>query len=184
MGAAIVQIIFGFIGMLFGRNLFWLFVAIGGFLIGWFLAPAIFHSMVTWHRILVGVVLGILFAILARWFVKFMVAVAGFFLLGAATVVVIRDLGGSAPSGSAAYWLAYIIGGVIGAILLVAFFDWALIVFTSLAGAGSAARGIVHFATNNPRWLEVVLFVVFVVIGLLYQARSFLGGNRSLGRLR
>ena len=33
MGVAIAEIIAGFVELLFGRRLFWLFVAIGGFLI-------------------------------------------------------------------------------------------------------------------------------------------------------
>ena len=184
MGGAIAQIILGFIELLLGRKLFWVFVAVGGFLIGWFLAPAIFDEIGTWARVLIGIVLGVVFALLARWFLKFMVAVAGFFLLGAVVVVLVRDLGGNVPSGSAIYWLIYVIGGVVGAALLVVFFDWALIVFTSLGGAGSAARGIVHFIDDNPRWLEVMLFVVLAALGLVVQVWGFRRGGRRLGLSR
>ena len=41
MGIAVAEIIAGLVELLFGRRLFWLFVAAGGFLVGWFLAPAI-----------------------------------------------------------------------------------------------------------------------------------------------
>ena len=183
MGVAIAEIIAGFLELLFGRRLFWLFVAIGGFLIGWFLAPAIFHSMVTWERIVIGIVLGLIFALLATWFTRFMVAAAGFFLFGAVAVVLVRYLGAHAPSGSTAFWVAYVIGGLVGAVLLSLFFDWALIILTSVAGAGAAAQGIVHFVTGHPRWLELVLFIVLAVLGFAYQGWSFRGhGRRSLGR--
>ena len=39
MAAAIVAILIGLVETFMGRRLFWLFVAIGGFLLGWFLVP-------------------------------------------------------------------------------------------------------------------------------------------------
>lgn len=183
MGVAIAEIVAGLVELLFGRRLFWVFVAIGGFVVGWFLVPAIFHSLASWERILIGVVLGVLFALLATWFTRFMVSVAGFFLFGAVAVVLVRHLGAHASSGSTAYWVSYLIGGIVGALLLSIFFDWALIVLTSLAGAGATAQGIVHFVTRHPLWLEVILLVVFAACGFAYQAWSFRGhGRRLIGR--
>ena len=132
---------------------------------------------------MIGVFLGLLFALLATWFTRFMVSAAGFFIFGAVAVVLARHLGAHAASGSTSYWVAYLIGGLVGAIVLSVFFDWALIVLTALAGAGASAQGIVRFVTHHPRWLEVILFVVLAALGFAYQARSFRGhGRRLLGR--
>ena len=46
-------------------------------------------------------------------------------------------------------------------------------VLTALIGAGAVATGITHFVSNEPKWLQVVLFVVVLVLGLSYQIRSF-----------
>ena len=89
-----------------------------------------------------------------------MVTAAGFFFFGTVAVVLVRHFGAHASSGSTAYWVAYLIGGLVGALLVSIFFDWALIILTSLAGAGAIAPGIVHFVTHHPQWLEVILFVV------------------------
>lgn len=182
MGVAIAEIIVGFFELLFGRKLFWAFVAIGGFLGGWFLAPAFFHSLVTWERILIGGALGLLFGLLARRFVRSMVALAGFFFIGTAAVVLLRHLGPHLSSGSTSYWIAYIVAGLAGAVLLGVLFDGALIVITAVAGAGAAAIGVVHFVHSHPRWLQVVLFLVLVALGSTYQAWRFRRRGGWLGR--
>jgi Domain of unknown function (DUF4203) len=178
MGAAVAGIILGLLELFFGRRLFWIFVAIGGFLIGWFLAPAIWPSLVTWERIVIGLVLGVVFALLSLVFLRVMVALGGFFLFGAAAVVLIRYLGAEATAGSASYWAAYIIGGAAGAVLLFVLLDWALIVLTSLAGAGAVAQGLVYVADTGRRWVEPLLFVILAAIGITFQGWSFARGRQ------
>jgi len=182
MGTAIASIILGFVELLFGRKLFWVFVAIGGFLIGWFLVPAIWPSLVTWQRIVIGIILAVVFALLSLLFLRVMAAIGGFFLFGAAAVVFIRYLGAEAAAGSGAYWLAYIIGGLIGAILIFIYLDWALVVLTSLAGAGAAARGILYLADARGGWLEGVLFVILAAVGIAFQAWTFRSGRYRIWR--
>jgi hypothetical protein len=173
LGEGIAQIVVGLIELLFGRRLFWVFVAVGGFVFGWWVTPAIHEGMPMWARILIGVVLGLILAVLARWFTRAMVALGGFLLLGPAVVVAVDRFGGSVPQGSRNYWIAFVIGGVIGAILLGAFFNWALIVLSSLAGAGSTVAGIEYFSDTLPRWAEVVILVVLVAFGLFFQTKSY-----------
>lgn len=181
---AIAQIVLGLIETLFGRKLFWLFVAIGGFLIGWFVVPSIYAafsdgaSMELWVRVLIGVVAGIVFGSLAMRFTKLMVSLAGFFIFGTATVVAVRYFGGDIPSGSVNHWLAFICGGVAGSVIMGLLFNWALIVLTSLIGAAATADGIMYFFTpENPtaanpepdRWIEMVILAVLFAIGLVVQ---------------
>ncbi len=173
MGAPIAAIVLGFIELLFGRKLFWIFVAIGGFLIGWVLVPEIVPDMATWLRIVIGLVAGVVFALLSIPFTRVMVAVAGFFIFGGALVMTVRVLGPDIASGSAGYWAAFIVGGLIGAALLFIALDWALIVLTSLAGAGAVSRGIVNLAPDQAVWVQVVIFVILAVLGIAVQARVF-----------
>jgi hypothetical protein len=183
VAAPIVGIILGVIELFFGRRLFWLFVGIAGFLIGYFLAPAIFHNMSGLLRILIGIGIGIVFAILAIFFTRFMVAVAGFFIFGPAAVVLIRDIGANAPNGSTWYWVAFAVGGILGFILLWAFFDWALIVLTSLAGAGGIVQGIRNLTSLSSTW-QIILFVILAVIGIVFQARSHSRHRLARGPMR
>jgi len=175
LAAAIVGIIFGLIELFLGRKLFWLFVAIGGFLLGWFLVPAIWPDADTWVSILVGLVAGLLFALLAVLFRRIMVAIGGFFLFAGAGVLLVRFLGAEAAAGSTVYWVAYLVGGLIGAVLLFLLFDWALIVLTSIAGAGAVASGIAYLSDGMSGWLEVVIFVVLAAIGIAFQTWPFRG---------
>jgi len=172
MGEAILQIVVGLTEVLFGRRLFWLFVAIGGFLFGWFVTPAIWAGIPTWARILIGVLLGLALAGLAKFATKAMVALGGFLIVGPAVVVLVDRLGGDVTRGSNNYWIAFGVGGVIGAIVLGMFFNWALIILTSLIGAGATVAGIEHFVGAKRTWWEWVVLVLLVVIGLVFQAKS------------
>ena len=175
MGLAIGQIVVGLVESFFGRRLYWIFVALGGFAIGWEFARAISSGMSEWVAVLIGAILGIVLAFLSLKFTKWIVTLAAFFALGTVTVDVVRWLGAEAAKGSAGYWIAYIIGGLIGALLIRIFFNWGLMVLTALLGAGAVATGITHFVSNEPKWLQAVLFVVVLILGLSYQVRSFRG---------
>jgi hypothetical protein len=62
-------------------------------------------------------------------------------------------------------WVPYLIGGIVGAILLFLIFDWALIIFSSLIGAEFMIEGMAF----NP-WLENLLFLGLVIFGVVFQA--------------
>lgn len=184
VGTAVAQIVVGLIETLFGRKLFWLFVAIGGFLVGWFLVPAIYGAvndgatLELWARVAIGLAAGLVLGFLAVKFTKIMVAIAGFFIFGTATVLIGRYFGADLPSGSSDHWIAFVCGGVVGSLVMGLLFNWALIVLTSLFGAGAAAHGIMYFFTpENPtvadpapdKWIEAVIVGVLFVVGLIVQ---------------
>jgi hypothetical protein len=60
----------------------------------------------------------------------------------------------------------YIIGGLIGAVLLFILFDWGLIALSSLSGASL----IVHSINFQSHALPL-LFAVLVVVGILVQVQ-------------
>jgi hypothetical protein len=64
--------------------------------------------------------------------------------------------------------IIFIIGGVIAAILLLAMFDWALIVVSSFIGAYLIESAIVLPPTGS-----TLVFVGLAIIGILVQAASF-----------
>jgi len=180
-GIAIAAIVVGLVELFFGRTLFWLFVAIGGFLLGWFLLHDVAPHLAGWERVAAGIGAGIVLALLALVLTRVMVSIGGFFVFSAAAVILGRDLGAKLTAGSTSYWVVYVVAGVIGAVLLFIFLDWALIVFTSVAGAGAVARGI-FFLAGGPRWVEYVVFVVLLVLGILFQSRRLRGRAAHRGR--
>jgi hypothetical protein len=196
VGVAIAQIVIGMIEALFGRKLFWLFVAIGGFLVGWFVAPAIWDSvhdsgtLALWVRLAIGLGAGLVLALVAMRFTRLMVSLAGFLIFAVATILIVNYFGGDGTLqvGTRNYWIAFGVGGVVGSVIMGVLFDWALVVLTALFGAGAAADGIIYFFTpGSPtvadpgpaKWIEGVLVGVVFAIGLVVQIstrhRRFLG---------
>jgi MFS family permease len=187
MGTAIAQIVVGLIENLFGRKLFWLFVAVGGFMVGWYFAPAIWETvhasgtMELWQRLVIGLVAAVVLGFLALRFTRIMVSIAGFFVFAAATVLAIDYFGGNVDRGTTNFWIAFACGGVVGAIILGFLFDWALIVLTALFGAGATVDGVLYFFTpESPtpadpgpaKWIKGVAIGVLFLIGLAFQIRT------------
>jgi hypothetical protein len=116
----------------FGRKLFWFFVGIAGFLYGSGIVAQYFPSLSWLISVLIGTVVGIVCALMAPYFQRFLVAFAGF-IIGAYTAVwlFMRWV----PSGIDAIWIVYLAGGVLGFLLAWRLLDTALIVLSALLGA-------------------------------------------------
>jgi len=71
--------------------------------------------------------------------------------------------------------IIFVVGGIIGAILLLALFDWALIVVSSLIGAHLIQSAIVLPASGS-----TIVFIGLAVIGILVQAASLRGSRATI----
>ncbi len=171
MDTTIVTLVIGVVLLLFGRRLFWLFVGVAGFLIGLDIAERFFSGPDT-TKLLIALVIGIVCAFLAVLFYKVAVAVAGFFIGGYLGVHLVEYLALHPPQ--SATWIPYVIGGIIGAILILLLFDWSLIVLSSFAGASM----IVHSVTLKQFNMSLV-YIVLVIIGILVQAGIFLSTRKA-----
>ena len=160
---AILNIIVGAALLFFGRKVFWLFVAGMGFVAGMSLAASTFNGP-EWLNITIGLVVGFVAALLAVFVQRFAIGLVGF-LAGGYIALQISPLlnleGGWIP------WLAFIIGGIIGVILVGAVLDWALIILSSLAGSA-----LIIDAIDLPQALSVIAFIALVVVGFSVQARE------------
>src|ERR1041384_2791841 len=109
----LISALVGLALLLFGRRLFWLFVAALGFAIGLQLAPYLSHNPPLWLSLLLS--LGLLGALLAIMLQKLAIGIAGFLVGGRVAVGV-----------AAALWINYahysiitfVIGGILGALLI------------------------------------------------------------------
>jgi len=159
---AIAGALIGVVILLFGRKLFWLCVAAVGFAAGVEIAPHLVQQPSTVLALTVALILGLLGALLALFLQKIAIAVLGFLAGG--------KLAGAI---AAAFFVQYaqhstiifVIGGIIGAILLLVLFDWALIVVSSLIGAH-----LIQSAIVLPPSGSTILFIGLVVVGIIAQA--------------
>ena len=156
----LVNIILGGALLVAGRKLFWLFVGAAGFVTGLQLASR-FSQNSEGMAIIIGLVIGVIFALLAIFLQRIAIAIAGFlaggYILTALAVMLGLDAG-------ALVWIIYVIGGILGVILVSLLFDWALITLSSLAGASLVVQGL--FPQNATGGL---IFIILSIIGVLIQ---------------
>ncbi len=158
----ILRILIGILVLTLGRRLFWLFVGVVGFALGFTFATDLFQGQPEWLIIVIALGVGLLGALLAVFVQQIAIGVAGFVGGGYITLTVANALGWD--PGPAA-WLPFLIGGIIGLVLMIVLFDWALIILSSLVGASLIVQAI---QLREP--LEIALFVILVVVGIVVQA--------------
>ena len=86
-------IVLGLIVLLLGRNIFWLTVAIVGFLVGMEFAGMLLVDQPTWVLLAVGLGAGLVGAVLAVLVQRVAFGLAGFFAGAYLTVIVTQSLG-------------------------------------------------------------------------------------------
>ncbi|HEX9011961.1 MAG TPA: hypothetical protein VF813_00540 [Anaerolineaceae bacterium] len=159
MGLA--DLVVGVLLLGFGRRLFWLFVGVIGFITGLSLGGRFFPDNAT-LALITGLALGVIGAGVSVFFQRVTVIVAGF-LAGGYLAVSLLGMAMAIPAGSTT--LPYIVGGILGAVLASVFFDWALIILSSLVGAVLAAPSI----PIDPS-LQIVLVAGLMIAGVVLQA--------------
>lgn len=169
----LVNIILGGALLVAGRKLFWLFVGAAGFVTGMQLATR-FSQSSEGLAIIIGLVIGLIFALLAIFLQRIAIAIAGFLAGGYILTVLAGMLGLDA---GAFVWIVYVIGGIIGVILVSLLFDWALITLSSLAGASLVVQGL--FPQNATGGL---IFIILFIIGVVIQG-SVLRYERQAARV-
>jgi hypothetical protein len=165
----IISALIGAVILLFGRKLFWLFVAAVGFAAGVEVAPHLLSEPSPMLALTLALVLGFVGALFALFLQKIAVGVVGFLVGGRLAIAIV-----------AAFFLNYahydvitfLVGGIVGAILLLALFDWALIFFSSVAGAH-----LIQDAVQLPANGSVILLVALTVLGVVVQASMMRRGR-------
>jgi len=151
-------IIIGAAALLLGRQLFWLFIAVVGFTIGLTFAQTALVDQPQWMIWALGVAAGIVGLLLALFIQKLAIALGGF-AAGAYVAMQLALMGGHElhPAG-------VLLAGAAGAVLLYIFFDWALIVLSSTAGAGLILEGVPELPIP-----DLGLFWILTILGLVVQ---------------
>jgi len=151
--------------LFFGRKLFWLCVAAVGFAAGLQIAPLLVNEASSLLALVIAVVFGILGALLALFIQKIAIALLGFLAGGKlATAIAAAFFVQHAQYST----IIFVIGGIIGAILLLAVFGWALIVVSSFIGAY-----LIQSAMVLPPTGLTLVFIGLAILGIFVQAVSF-----------
>jgi hypothetical protein len=160
-----VNILIGAAMLLFGRQLFWLFVGGVGFIVGFDLAAQALGRQPEWLILLIALGVGLLGAIASIFLQRVLVGIAGFLAAGyfASAAAVSLSNGRSQIS-----LIAFAVGGILGAILTMAMLDPALILLSTLSGATAICQNVPMQSSARS-----ILFVVLVVLGIIVQFASY-----------
>ncbi len=124
-----------------------------------FLAREQLHVHSQWLVMSIALLAGLMGALLTLFLQKFAIALAGFGAGGYLCAIALERLNLERFT-----WIGFVVGGIIGSLLLLTVFEWALIVLSSLVGAAFLADGIA------PEQNNLCIFVVALVIGLTLQS--------------
>ena len=147
-----------------GCRLFWVFVGAAGFIFGLTLATQFLIGQSAFVIVGVGLAAGLVGIVLAVFAQHLAIGVAGF-VMGSYVLTYLLSISGVV--GTDWTWLAVVAGGILGAVTVVAFFDFALIALSSLAGAELVVQ-----ALNFERLTTFLLFLVLVALGAAIQTNT------------
>jgi len=153
--------------LFFGRKIFWLCVAAVGFAAGVEVAPHLVHEPSVALQLSVAIVFGFIGALLAMFLQKIAIAVAGFLAGGKLALALVAAF---FVNGANYAVVTFIVGGIIGAILLLSLFDWTLMILSAVVGAYLIGHTIVL-----PQTGATILFVALAALGVVVQAAAFRG---------
>jgi len=149
--------------LIFGRKLFWMFVAIIGFLIGITFAPELLPDQPEAVILVVASIFGLLGALFSILLQKFAVGVSGFIAGGYITFYILQTI---VVNVGQYQWVAIVAGAFLGAVLAASLVDWGLILLTSISGAVLIADNL---SMKMPLLGAVLL--VLIIIGIIAQVR-------------
>jgi len=127
-------------------------------------APHLMHEPTAILQLSIAVVFGFIGALLAMFLQKIAIAIAGFLAGGKLAMALVAAF---FAEGARYPGVAFVVGGIIGMVLLLSLFDWALIVMSSVVGAYLIGHTIVLPATG-----ATLLFVGLAVVGIIVQASA------------
>ena len=158
-----ITLFLGLALLVLGRKLFWLFVGAIGFLAGMEFATAYLQGYSENIELIAGLVGGVIGVVLAI-FVQKVALLAGGFIGGGYLALNIVQGTVQQPVGQTA-WIAFIVGGILGAILVSVLFDWALILLSSFVGALLVVQSIGLGPNATP-----IVFFLLAAAGIFVQA--------------
>lgn len=162
------RILLGTLLLLLGRRLFWLFVGAVGFVAGTQVADRFLPGQPENTVIVFSLVVGLVSAVLAVALRRVALGIAGFLAGGYLLTQTLAATAQPVPPGTEnlAPWVLFLVGGLVGAVLMNVLFDWTLIVLSALGGAVLICKCI-HGLNEQ---LMTAIFTTLTILGVLAQA--------------
>ena len=146
----------GIVTLLTGRQLYWLFAGGVAFITTFFLAPQFFTLGLGSNLFIVAVGVGVLVGLLTFLVGRILVA-AVVFLAGGYLLVMVPDTLGWGTGWFS--WAFFIIAGAVAALLVLVWFDFSLILLSSLTGASLIVQTVrLSVFNTNVAYFGVVIF--------------------------
>lgn len=161
----IIYLVLGVVLLTTGKKLYWLFVAVVGFVVGLAIATQYVKLDPPWMVYVVALGAGVIGAVLATFLQHLAIALAGFIVGGYGAFYLFSLLGKNPEPYN---WAVFVIGGIIGLFLVASVFNWALYLLSAWAGAI-----LVTEAIGLQERLGLILFFVLFVLGMVIQAGLF-----------
>jgi peptidoglycan biosynthesis protein MviN/MurJ (putative lipid II flippase) len=136
-----------------------------GFLIGLYVTTIYVNPNPPWLIYGIAIGTGAIGAILALFLQHLAIALVGFIAGGYGAFYLSQLLGYNTQTVN---WMAFIIGGIVGLLLVASAFNWALYLTSAWAGAT-----LITEAIGLQAQLGLVLFFVLFVLGMVIQAGLF-----------
>jgi len=168
--STVLVCLIGLAVLFLGRKLFWVFVAAVGFVAGMLLVPQLLPDSPQWLVLLLAIVVGCVGAALAVLLQRIAVGVAGFVSGGCLALWFLTFFNVNLGEWHALSWVIFIVGGIVGAVLLSVVFDLALIVLSSAAGAGLIADTVMTAYTIE-KLVVALIFLALFAFGIVVQSR-------------
>jgi len=159
-----IQLIFGTGLVLFGKRLFWIMICFAGFVFGLKTAQNIFDKQPLWFSIVIAVICAAAIVGIIRFLKNIAFGVGGF-ILGAYLVNAILQM--LNLEFGTLQWVFIIIGGAVGAALMLTLFNWALIILSTTAGAMLITQTLPDDLSGAK-----IIFFGLVLLGLTAQTRK------------
>jgi hypothetical protein len=153
---------YGFLMLVAGRPFYSVFAGGVGFLVGNFLVEQYpFLSPFSWHPFVMPLIVSLVFGALTFLFKRWVARVCGFFAGGYILYRLPVALGAQTSWGSP---VLFAIIGAICFVLLLVWFDFALIALSSLSGTSMILQALRTGALD-----PIALFLILLVFGLITQ---------------
>jgi hypothetical protein len=168
-----VAILLGIALLLFGRRLFWLFVGAAGFAAGLEAGAELFQGQSELMVLVGAMILGIIGVLLAIFLQKLAIGIAGF--VGGAYLALwaIQAFRNGPPPeaavGASGVWIVVLLGGIVGLVLMLVIFEWALIVLSSTLGAVFIGNSLLQMHVLQHQLADVII-PVLAIVGIVTQA--------------
>lgn len=172
ISSLILNLVLGIILLTTGKKLYWLFVGVVGFVIGFAVSTQYLQFDQPWVHYAVAIGAGLVGTILAAFVQHLAIAVAGFLVGGYGALQLSGLLGYSTQ---AVQWMAFIVGGIVGLLLVASVFNWALYLLSSWAGATLVTKSVISADVGVNSQIGLIMFFALFVLGVIIQAGMFRG---------